>query len=251
MPTSVPERFTVPEDEFEDIALSRTRRTIAEHMTRSLQTAAQLTSVINVDMTRIADLRSDAKGPFEGAHGVRLSYMPFIVAGTSQTLRAYPEFNAHMLEGGKAARLFRDINVGIAVGRNEGLIVPVLKAVDMMTFTELAKAIDSLGKRAHTKGGLTLEDVTGGTFTLSNYGAFGAILDTPIIAQPQVAILGIGAIEQRPGVERVKNESRISVRHQMYLSLTYDHRWIDGHRAAQFNAHLKHALEEPGRIELG
>lgn len=237
-------QFDVPSDVSVDVPFSRMRRSIAEHMTRSLQTAAQLTTVIEVDMTRVAAVRAQAKDAFEDQEGISLTFMPFIASATVAVLRQFPEFNAHILDDGSGARLWRQVNLGIAVGRDEGLIVPVVHGADGMNLVGLARAIRDVGQRARTKGGLRPDDVVGGTFTITNYGSFGGIIDTPIINQPQVAILGVGAIVKRPAVIAVDNTDAIAIRHLMYLSLTYDHRWVDGHKAAQFNGRLKQILED-------
>lgn len=236
--------FSVPDGAYQDVTFDRVRKAIAEHMSRSRRTAADVTNVIEVDMTSIVELRGRAKEAFERAEGFKLTYMPFIASAVVQALRAFPEFNAHVLEDGATARLFRAVNLGIAVGRDEGLIVPVVHGADGMNLVGLARAIYDVGTRARAKGGLKPDDVTGGTFTLTNYGSFGGVIDTPIIAQPQIAILGIGAIVKRPAVITIDGADAIAVRHIAFLSLSYDHRWIDGHRAAQFNGKLKQILEE-------
>lgn len=235
--------FSVPDGAYQDVAFDHVRRAIAEHMSRSRQTAADVTNVIEVDMTSIVELRGRAKEAFERAEGFKLTYMPFIASAVVQALRTFPELNAHILDG-KTARLFRAVNLGIAVGRDEGLIVPVVHGADGMNLVGLARAIHDVGTRARAKGGLKPDDVTGGTFTITNYGSFGGVIDTPIIAQPQIAILGIGAIVKRPAVIAIDGADAIAVRHIAFLSLSYDHRWIDGHRAAQFNGRLKELLEE-------
>lgn len=241
MPTS---QFTVPAAAHEDVPFSRVRKAIAEHMVRSLHTAAQLTNVIEVDMTRVAGLRERAKASFQAAEGFSLTFMPFIASAVVEALRVLPEFNAHILEDGATARLYKEVNLGIAVGRDEGLIVPVVHGADGMNLIGLARAIHDIGARARTKGGLKPDDVTGGTFSITNYGSFGGIIDTPIISMPQVAILGVGAIVKRPMVLTVDGHDAVAVRQMMYLSLTYDHRWIDGHKAAQLNGRLRAILEE-------
>src|SRR5207253_4024150 len=241
MPTS---QFTVPAAAHEDVPFSRVRKAIAEHMVRSLHTAAQLTNVIEVDMTRVAGLRERAKASFQGAEGFSLTFMPFIASAVVEALRVLPEFNAHILEDGATARLYQEVNLGVAVGRDEGLIVPVVHGADGMNLIGLARAINDIGTRARAKGGLKPDDVVGGTFSITNYGSFGGIIDTPIISMPQVAILGVGAIVKRPMVLTVDGNDAVAIRQMMYLSLTYDHRWIDGHKAAQFNGRLKAILEE-------
>jgi 2-oxoglutarate dehydrogenase E2 component (dihydrolipoamide succinyltransferase) len=236
--------FALPQGEYEDVPFSRVRKAIAEHMLRSLQTAAQLTNIVEADMTRVVDLRARALDRFKQAEGFSLTYLPFVAQAVVQALRAFPEFNAHVLEDGSTARLFRSVNIGIAVGRDEGLIVPVVHGADGMNLIGLARAVRDISTRARTKGGLKPDDVTGGTFTISNYGSVGGLMDTPIISQPQVAILGTGSIVKRPMVVEIDSGDAVAVRHMMYLSLTYDHRWVDGHRAAQFNNRIKLILEE-------
>ena len=236
--------YTVPMGEHEDVAFDRIRQAIAKHMTMSLQTAAQLTNVVEVDVTRVAGLRARAKEDFSRREGFSLTFMPFIAAAVVQALRAFPEFNAHILEDGKTARLFREVNLGVAVGREEGLIVPVVHAADGMNLIGVARAIHDVGTRARTKGGLKPDDVVGGTISISNYGSMGGLMDTPIVSQPQVCILGTGAITKRPAVISVDGADAIAIRQMMFLSLTYDHRWIDGHKAALFNSRIKQILEE-------
>jgi len=237
-------QFTVPTGATEDVAFSRVRKAIAEHMTRSLSTAAQLTNVVEVDMTRIAQLRARAKDSFKAAEDFSLTFMPFIATAVVETLRAFPEFNAHILEDGSTARLFKEVHLGIAVGRDEGLIVPVVHGADGMNLIGLARAINDVGNRARAKGGLKPDDIAGGTFSITNYGSFGGLIDTPIISMPQVAILGVGAIVKRPVVMSIDGADAVAIRHMMYLSLTYDHRWIDGHKAGQFNQRLATILED-------
>ena len=241
VPTST---YTVPAAAHEDVPFSRVRKAIAEHMTRSLSTAAQLTNVIEVDMTLIAALRARAKDAFKATEGFSLTFMPFIASAVVEALRVLPEFNAHIMEDGGTARLFKEVNLGIAVGRDEGLIVPVVHGADGMNLIGLARAINDIGTRARAKGGLKPDDIVGGTFSITNYGSFGGLIDTPIISMPQVAILGIGAIVKRPAVLEIDGADAVAIRHMMFLSLTYDHRWIDGHKAAQFNGRLKAILEE-------
>ena len=241
VPTST---YTVPAAAHEDVPFSRVRKAIAEHMTRSLHTAAQLTNVIEVDMTRVAALRAQAKDAFKATEGFSLTFMPFIASAVVEALRVLPEFNAHILEDGGSARLFKEVNLGVAVGRDEGLIVPVVHGADGMNLIGLARAINDIGNRARTKGGLKPDDVVGGTFSITNYGSFGGLIDTPIISMPQVAILGVGAIVKRPAVLEIDGADAVAIRQMMFLSLTYDHRWIDGHKAAQFNGRLKAILED-------
>lgn len=235
--------YSTPAGEYEDVAFSHVRRSIAEHMSKARHTAADVTNVVEVDMTRVAQIRSRSQTSFEAAEGFRLSFLPFVASAVVQALRTFPEFNAHILEDGKTARLYRQVNLGIAVGRDEGLIVPVIHGADGMNVVGLARAIRDIAERARTKGGLRPDDVTGATFTITNYGSFGGVIDTPIIPQPQIAILGTGAVVKRPVVVSLDGNDAIAIRQMSFHSLSYDHRWVDGHKAAQFNSHIRAILE--------
>jgi 2-oxoglutarate dehydrogenase E2 component (dihydrolipoamide succinyltransferase) len=236
--------YAVPAGESEEVPFSRIRKAIAEHMRRSLDTSAHVTNVAEVDMTRISLLRDRAKGEFKRTEGFSLTFLPFVASAVIQALRAFPEFNAHVDGEAAKAMLFRGVNLGIAVGRDEGLIVPVIHGADGMNLVGLARAINDVATRARTKGGLKPDDVAGGTFTITNGGSFGTLIETPVINQPQAAILGTGAVQKRPVVMTVDGADAIAIRHMMYLYLSYDHRWVDGHKAAQFNRRLKDILEE-------
>jgi pyruvate dehydrogenase E2 component (dihydrolipoamide acetyltransferase) len=236
--------FAVPSGASEVVPFSRIRKVIAEHMRRSLDTAAHVTNIIEVDMTRIAALRGRAKEDFKRQEGFGLTFLPFVASAVVQAVRAFPEFNAHIDPEATSATLFREVNLGIAVGRDEGLIVPVVKGADGMNLVGLARGINDVATRARTKGGLKPDDVSGGTFTITNGGSFGTLVETPVINQPQAAILGTGAVVKRPIVTTIDGADAIAIRQMMYLYLTYDHRWIDGHKTAQFNARLKAILED-------
>ena len=236
--------YTVPSGASEEVPFSRIRRAIAEHMSRSIDTAAHVTNVFEVDMTRIALLREHAKNEFKRTEGFGLTFLPFVASAVIQAVRAFPEFNAHIDPEAKTATLHRNVNLGIAVGRDEGLIVPVVHGADGMNLVGLARAINDVATRARTKGGLKPDDVAGGTFTITNGGSFGTLIETPIINQPQAAIIGTGAVVKRPVVMTVDGADAVAIRHMMYLYLSYDHRWVDGHKAAQFNARIKAILEE-------
>jgi pyruvate dehydrogenase E2 component (dihydrolipoamide acetyltransferase) len=236
--------YTVPSGASEEVPFSRVRRAIAEHMSRSIDTAAHVTNVFEIDMTRIALLREHAKGEFKRTEGFSLTFLPFVASAVIQAVRAFPEFNAHIDPEAKTATLFRNVNLGIAVGRDEGLIVPVVHGADGMNLVGLARAINDVALRARTKGGLKPDDVSGGTFTITNGGSFGTLIETPIINQPQAAIVGTGAVVKRAVVMTVDGADAVAIRHMMYLYLSYDHRWVDGHKAAQFNARIKAILEE-------
>ncbi|MFY9588489.1 MAG: dihydrolipoamide acetyltransferase family protein [Actinomycetota bacterium] len=236
--------FIVPAGESEEVPFTRIRRAIAEHMTRSIDTAAHVTNIVEVDMTRIAALRDRAKGDFKRREGFGLTFLPFVASAVIQALRAFPEFNAHLDPEYKTAKLMRGVNLGIAVGRDEGLIVPVVHGADGMNLLGLARGINDIATRARAKGGLKPDDVAGGTFTITNGGSFGTLIETPIINQPQAAIIGTGAVVKRPVVMTVDGSDAVAIRQMMYLYLSYDHRWVDGHKAAQFNARVRAILEE-------
>ena len=236
--------FAVPSGTSEVVPFSRIRKAISEHMRRSLDTSAHVTNIIEVDMTRIAALRERAKGDFKRQEGFGLTFLPFVASAVVQAVRAFPEFNAHVDHEAATATLLRDVNLGIAVGRDEGLIVPVVKGADGMNLIGLARGINDVATRARTKGGLKPDDVTGGTFTITNAGSFGTLVETPVINQPQAAILGTGAVVKRPIVMTIDGADAIAIRHMMYLYLTYDHRWVDGHKAAQFNGRIRQILED-------
>ncbi len=251
-PAEAVSTFTVPSGASEVVPFTRIRKAIAEHMRRSLDTSAHVTNVYEVDMTRIAALRERAKGEFKREEGFSLTFLPFVASAVVQAVRAFPEFNAHVDGEAATATLFQEVNLGIAVARDEGLIVPVVKGADGMNLIGLARGINDVATRARTKGGLKPDDVSGGTFTITNAGSFGTIVETPVINQPQAAILGTGAVVKRPVVMTVDGADAVAIRHMMYLYLTYDHRWLDGHKAAQFNARLRQLLEDADfAAELG
>jgi 2-oxoglutarate dehydrogenase E2 component (dihydrolipoamide succinyltransferase) len=223
--------------------LTRLRKVIAQRMVESLQVSAQLTSVAEVDVTNIVTLRDKNKKSFEAREGVKLSYMPFFAKAIVDTLKAHPTLNASMdIEAGTVT--YHDAeHLAIAVDTDKGLLVPVIRSAGDLSLAGLARHINDLAERTRT-GAVSPDELSGGTFTLTNTGSRGALFDTPIIAQPQVAILGIGAIVKRPVVVTdTDGRDSIAVRHMMYLSLTYDHRLVDGADAARFLVALKGRLE--------
>lgn len=226
----------VRDDGVEAIPMSPMREKIAEHMVRSRRTSAHVTTVFEADMTGIADLRERSKEAFEKAHGVKLSFLPFVARAAIAAIHAFPMLNSSV-DGNRILRK-RRVNLGIAVAVPDGLIVPVIHRAEELSFLGLTRAIHEMADRARRRK-LAVEDVQGGTFTISNYGVFGGLFATPIINQPQVAILGVGTIQERP----VANRGAIAVRSMVYLSLSYDHRVIDGAMAEQFLGHLKGSLE--------
>ncbi len=226
----------------------RIRMTIAQRMRESLQESAQLTQVIEVDMTRVAVLRDRAKAKFQQREGAKLTYLPFFAKAVSEALQAHPKLNATFKEAEKEIVYNGSENIAIAVDTPKGLLVPVIKNAGDLNLGGLAKQIADLGARAK-EGNITPDDLTGGTFTITNLGSFGALFDTPIINQPQVAILGTGAIVKRPMVVAdADGNDTIAIRQMCYLALTYDHRLVDGADAGRFLQALKARLEE-GRFE--
>jgi 2-oxoglutarate dehydrogenase E2 component (dihydrolipoamide succinyltransferase) len=227
----------------ERVRLSRRRRTIAERLVEAQQTAAMLTTFNEVDMKAIMDLRQRRRDDFKTRFGVGLGFMSFFVKASIGALKLFPQINASI--DGNDIVLKHYYDIGIAVGSEEGLVVPVLRDADRMTFAGIEKAINDMVEKV--KGGtLSLEDLRGGTFTITNGGVFGSLLSTPILTPPQVGILGMHKIEQRPVV--VNNE--IVIRPMMYLALTYDHRIVDGREAVQFLVALKRLLEDPEELLL-
>ena len=217
------------------------RSIIAQRMIESRRTSAHVHCMFEVDMTRIVNLRNKLKNGFEQRHGARLTFMPFFVRGTIIALQQYPIINASL--EGDSIRYHRNVNVGIAVALDWGLIVPVLKNADEKNFLGLQRGITDLGERARGKK-LLPTDVEGSTFTITNPGQFGAVFGLPIINQPNSAILGIGGISKQPLVLTDENGSdSIAIRSVVHLTLGYDHRLIDGAVADQFMAYLKKVLE--------
>jgi len=215
------------------------RKKIAQHMVQSKQTSAHVTTVFEVDFTNIEKLRRQHKENF-AERGVKITYLPFIVQAVLTGLREFPIINASMDENNIVYH--RDLNIGIAVALEWGLIVPVVKRADEKNILGLARAINDLGERARTKK-LSPDDVQGGTFTITNPGIYGGLFGTPIINQPQVAILGVGGVKKRPVVVETKDGDFIAIRSMCILSLTFDHRLIDGAVADQFMARVRQLIE--------
>lgn len=218
------------------VPLTAMRRQIAERMVMSKRTSPHVATVFEVEMTRIADLMSRHSEDFEHRNGLKLTYTPFFVRAAVDALKQFPVVNSS-LEGDNIVYK-RDINIGIAVALETGLIVPVIKRADEKSFLGIARAVRDLAERARTKR-LSVEEVQEGTFTISNHGVFGSLIGTPIIHQPQVAILGVGAVEKRPVV---RNDA-IAIRTMVYLTLSFDHRVLDGAVADQFMSRIKAKLE--------
>jgi 2-oxoglutarate dehydrogenase E2 component (dihydrolipoamide succinyltransferase) len=224
-------------DHSEVIPMSAMRKSIAEHMIASRRTSAHVSTVFEVDMTRIVSIKNQHADEFLEREGSKLSYMPFFIKTAAGALKEFPVVNASVVDTNILYK--KDVNIGVAVALDWGLIVPVIKNADEKSFLGIAKAASSLAERARQKK-LTPDDVQGGTFTITNPGVFGSLLGTPIINQPQVAILCIGAITKRP----VVINDAIAIRSMAYLSLTFDHRLIDGAVADQFMSSIKRKLED-------
>ena len=222
--------------------MSVMRKKIAEHMVQSRRTSAHVTTVYEIDMTRIAKLREQEKDAFAERTGTKLSYMPFIFQAVNNALRKFPIFNAQV--SGDQIIYKRDINLGMAVALDWGLIVPVIKRADDLSISGLARVANDLAERARTKQ-LKPDEVGGGTFTITNPGVFGGLFGTPIINQPQLAILGVGKIEKRPKVmTSTDGDDFLAIRWMAYFALSFDHRVIDGADAERFLAFVKDQLEE-------
>ncbi|HEV2763960.1 MAG TPA: dihydrolipoamide acetyltransferase family protein, partial [Pyrinomonadaceae bacterium] len=221
--------------------MSVIRRKTAEHMVMSRRTSAHVTTVYEIDMTRVARLREQHKRAFLERVGTKLTFMPFVFQAVTQAIRQYPVFNSQV--SGDQIIYKRDINLGMAVALDWGLIVPVIKRADELSISGLARAANDLADRARTKR-LKPDEVGGGTFTITNPGVFGGLFGTPIINQPQVAILGVGVIEKRPKVVTTEDgEDLVAIRQMAYFALSFDHRIIDGADAEKFLAHVKQTLE--------
>jgi 2-oxoglutarate dehydrogenase E2 component (dihydrolipoamide succinyltransferase) len=232
-PSPAPSTFVGPT---QVVAMTPMRRQIAEHMVTSKRTSAHVYTVFEVEMTKVAEARERQREEFERRNGFKLTYTPFFVRAAVEAIRDIPVINSSV--EGTNIIYKRDINVGIAVALETGLIVPVVKRADEKNFLGIARAVQDLAERARTKH-LSVDDVQGGTFTITNPGSFGGLFGLPIINQPQVAILGVGAIEKRP----VVRDDAIAIRAMAYLSLSYDHRVIDGAVAEKFLGRVKQILE--------
>jgi 2-oxoglutarate dehydrogenase E2 component (dihydrolipoamide succinyltransferase) len=225
----------------ERVRMTRLRQTVARRLKEAQNTAALLTTFNDVDMTAVIEARGRYKDLFEKKHGIRLGFMGFFVKAAALAAKDVPAVNAS-IEGDEI--VYRDyLDVSVAVSAPNGLVVPVIRSADRMSFAEIEKTIADFGKRAKD-GTLTMEDMKGGTFTISNGGVFGSLLSTPIINPPQSAVLGMHRIEERPVVKN----GQIVARPMMYLALSYDHRLIDGREAVTFLVRMKEAIEDPTRL---
>jgi pyruvate dehydrogenase E2 component (dihydrolipoamide acetyltransferase) len=220
--------------------MSNMRRRIAENMLNSRRVSAHVTTIFEVDFTNIARLRERVKKQFEAQNGAKLTFLPFVIKATIDALKALPVVNSSV--EGENIVYKHDYNIGIAVALDWGLIVPVIKQADALSLTGLARASQDLANRARSKQ-LKPDEVSGGTFSITNFGLFGGYTAAPIINQPQVAILGLGGVHKRPWVVETEDGDAIAIRHIAALSLSFDHRVIDGAVADQFLAHIKKTIE--------
>lgn len=223
--------------------LPRIRRTIARRMMESLQTSAQLTTVIEVDASAVADLRRRHKDDFLHRTGVRLSFLPFFVKAAVDVLADHRVINSSLNADVTEVTYHRNVHLGIAVDSPKGLMVPVIRDAENLSVGGLARSISDVAERVRT-GSIKPEELSGGTFTITNTGSRGALFDTPIINQPQSAILGVGAVVERVVPSRVDGNLQIGVRSMTYLSLSYDHRIVDGADAARYLGAVKASLEK-------
>jgi 2-oxoglutarate dehydrogenase E2 component (dihydrolipoamide succinyltransferase) len=226
------------------VPMTRLRLRIAERLLQAQQNAALLTTFNEIDLTAISEIRARHKDRFEKEHGVKLGFMSFFVKASIEALRKYPVMNAAV--DGNDIIYHEYYDIGVAVSTDRGLVVPVLRNAETLGFAQIERQINDYGVRARS-GGLALEELQGGTFTITNGGVFGSMLSTPILNAPQSAILGMHKIQDRP----MAVGGQVVVRPIMYLAVTYDHRIIDGREAVQFLVSIKDALEDPGRMLIG
>jgi 2-oxoglutarate dehydrogenase E2 component (dihydrolipoamide succinyltransferase) len=225
----------------ERVSMSRLRAKIAERMVQAQQAAAMLTTFNEIDLTEVMALRARYKEAFEKQHGVRLGFMSFFAKAVVEALKKFPVVNASV--EGNDIIYHNYFDLGIAVSSDRGLMVPVLRDVDEMSFADIESRLTALGKKAKD-GTISIDELTGGTFTITNGGVFGSMMSTPILNPPQSGILGMHAILNRP----VAIDGDVVIRPMMYVALTYDHRIVDGKEAVQFLVSVKQSLEDPGRM---
>ncbi|MFN7132051.1 MAG: dihydrolipoyllysine-residue succinyltransferase, partial [Myxococcales bacterium] len=242
-PTTVPTSFPAGPREEQVTPMTPIRRTIAERLVKAKQTTAMLTTFNEIDMSRAMELRAQYQPKFQEKYGIKLGFMSFFVKGAIEALKAFPAVNAEIREQNIVYKNYFDI--GVAVGSGKGLTVPVIRDADTLSFAQIELKIAEYGKRAQ-ENKLKLEELQGGTFTISNGGVYGSMLSTPILNPPQSGILGMHNIQKRAVV--VNDE--IVIRPMMYVALSYDHRIVDGREAVQFLIKIKDCVENPERILL-
>ena len=222
----------------ERMRMSRRRKTIAQRLLEAKQNTAMLTTFNEIDMSAVMDLRKRRNEEFQTRHGIKLGFMSFFVKAAISALKVFPQVNAEI--DGEEIVFKRYYDIGMAVGSSEGLVVPVLRDADQLSFAAIEKQIKDFVAKTE-QGKLTIEDLRGGTFTITNGGVFGSLLSTPILNPPQVGILGLHKIEERP----IALNGEVVIRPMMYVALSYDHRIVDGREAVQFLVHIKQLLEDP------
>jgi 2-oxoglutarate dehydrogenase E2 component (dihydrolipoamide succinyltransferase) len=225
------------------VPMTRLRARIAERLIQAQSTAAMLTTFNEVDLTAVTEIRARYKDKFEKTHGVKLGFSSFFIKAAIEALRKFPAVNASI--DGNDIVYHEYYDIGVAVSTDRGLMVPVLRNAEEMSFAQIEAGVAAYATKAR-EGSISLEELTGGTFTITNGGVFGSLMSTPILNPPQVAILGMHKIQERPMV--INGE--IKIRPMMYLALTYDHRIVDGRESVQFLVAIKEALEDPARLLL-
>lgn len=246
LPIETPAPTTTPGPELgtraeEVVPMSRLRRTVAQRLVEAQNNAALLTTFNEVDMSAIAQLRKDYQEAFVAKYGVKLGFMSFFIKASVDALKLVPQVNAEIRGSDVIYKNYYDI--GVAVGGGKGLVVPIIRNAERMSFSELELKVADLGKRAK-ENKITLDELAGGTFTISNGGVYGSLLSTPIVNPPQSGILGMHTIQDRP----VARDGQVVIRPMMYLALTYDHRIVDGREAVTFVKRIKDILENPTRL---
>jgi 2-oxoglutarate dehydrogenase E2 component (dihydrolipoamide succinyltransferase) len=236
---SLPPRADDPREE--RVLMSRLRRAIARRLKEAQNTAAMLTTYNEADMGPVMELRAEYRDAFEKKHGVRLGFMSFFVKACVNALKELPAVNAEIY--GNDIIYKNHYDIGVAVGTPQGLVVPILRDADALGFADIEKAINDFGRRARD-GKLTLAEMSGGTFTISNGGVYGSLMSSPILNPPQSGILGMHKIQDRP----MAISGKVEIRPMMYLALSYDHRIVDGREAVTFLVRVKEAIEDPRRL---
>ena len=244
-PVSEPPAQRLPAERETRVRMTRLRRRIAERLKEAQNTAAMLTTFNEIDMSAAMALRERWRESFEKKHGVRLGFMSIFVKAAIVALKELPAVNAEI--DGEDIVYKNHYDIGVAVGTEQGLVVPVVRDADAKSFADIEKEIGALGRKARD-GKLAIEDLSGGTFTISNGGVYGSLLSTPILNPPQSAILGMHKIERRPVVIGDSGGERVEIRPMMYVALSYDHRIVDGREAVTFLVRIKECVEDPSRI---
>jgi 2-oxoglutarate dehydrogenase E2 component (dihydrolipoamide succinyltransferase) len=243
-PSSAPLKIVTSGDRSEErIKMSRRRRTIAKRLVEAQHDAAMLTTYNEIDMTAVMDLRKRHKESFQKRHGIGLGIVSFFVKASIAALKEFPQINAEIQGDDIILKKYYDI--GMAIGAEEGLVVPVIRDADRLSFSEIEQTIKDFIEKSNS-GTLSLDDLKGGTFTITNGGVFGSLMSTPILNPPQVGILGLHKIEERP----IAQNGQVVIRQMMYVALSYDHRVVDGRESVQFLARIKQLVEDPASLLL-